>query len=164
MRHAGPGDVEAAAGLHARCSVRTLEQRYRGPAADADAYLPHLLAPHFGQSLAAWSAPGRMVALGHTLWDGDEAEVALLVEDAWQRRGVGAGLLRRLVSVAGRTGRTRVYAVAQPPGTGMAAVMSSLGLPMDRRYENGAVVITAATVPVSVPSRSPRPVRRCGLR
>ncbi|MEU5227628.1 hypothetical protein AB0G82_00005, partial [Streptomyces anulatus] len=29
----------------------------------------------------------------HLLWDGDETEVALLVEDDWQRRGIGSELL-----------------------------------------------------------------------
>ncbi len=163
MQSAGVRDTGAAAALHRRCSPDTLQLRYPGPAGDADAFLPHLLSPHFGHTLAVWSGPGRIVALGHLLWDGDEAEAALLVEDSWQRRGVGAGLLRRLVSTARELGRTCVYAVAQPPGAGMSAAMRSLGLPLEFRREEGAVVITARTAPESAPLRPPR-LRRCAFR
>jgi len=32
--------------------------------------------------------------------DGENSEVALLVEDVWQRRGIGSMLLRRLMAAA----------------------------------------------------------------
>ncbi|MEY7977969.1 N-acetyltransferase family protein [Streptomyces pilosus] len=143
VRRADTGDLSAALAMHERCSPETLRRRYHGPVGDADRYLNHLLGPRFGRTLAAQTASGRIVALGHLLWDGDETEVALLVEDAWQRRGIGAELLARLVSMAARAGCARVYAVTQASNTGMVAAMRGLGLPLDYQIEEGTLVVTA---------------------
>jgi GNAT superfamily N-acetyltransferase len=142
-RRADTGDVEAAKAMHERCSARTLGMRYHGPVGDADRYLDHLLSPRFGRTLAAQTPSGRIVGLGHLLWDGDETEVALLVEDDWQRRGVGAELLGRLVSMAVEAGCESVYAVTRSSNTGMVAAMRGLGLPLDYQIEEGTLVITA---------------------
>ncbi|MFD5338599.1 GNAT family N-acetyltransferase [Streptomyces hawaiiensis] len=143
VRRADTRDLEAARALHERCSARTLRLRYHGPVRDADRYLNHLLSPRFGRTLAVQTASGRIVGLGHLLWDGDETEVALLVEDAWQRRGVGAELLSRLVAMAVEAGCSSVYAVTQASNTGMVAAMRGLGLPLDYQVEEGTLVITA---------------------
>jgi GNAT superfamily N-acetyltransferase len=143
VRRAGPDDLDDARALHGRCSDRTLALRYHGPAADADRYLPHLLSPRFGRTLAVRTASGRMVALGHLLRDGDETEAALIVEDAWQRRGIGSELLEMLTSLAVEAGCTSVYAVTQASNTGMVATMRTLGLPLDHHIEDGTLVITA---------------------
>ncbi|WP_282700083.1 GNAT family N-acetyltransferase [Streptomyces sp. CC219B] len=143
VRRADTGDVEAAKAMHERCSARTLGMRYHGPVGDADRYLNHLLSPRYGRTLAVQTASGRIVGLGHLLWDGDETEVALLVEDAWQRRGIGAELLGRLVSMAAEAGCESVYAVTQASNTGMVAAMRGLGLPLDYQIEEGTLVITA---------------------
>jgi GNAT superfamily N-acetyltransferase len=143
VRRAGPEDRAAALAMHERCSPATLSMRYHGPAADADRYLTHLLGPRFGRSLAVETASGRLVALGHLLWDGEENEVALLVEDAWQRRGIGVALLRRLVELAAEAGRESVYAVTTSANTGMVAAMRELGLPLDYQVEDATLVITA---------------------
>ncbi|MFD7920834.1 GNAT family N-acetyltransferase [Streptomyces sp. NPDC059740] len=150
VRRAGPSDLAAAREMHERCSEATLTMRYHGPVGDADRYLDHLLSPRFGRTLVAQTASGRVVALGHLLWDGEESEVALLVEDAWQRRGVGAQLLRRLMAMAAETGSTSVYAVTQASNTGMVAAMRSLGLPLDYQIEEGTLVVTAR--PAAVPT------------
>ena len=144
VRRAGPEDRTAALAMHERCSPATLALRYHGPMADTDRYLTHLLSPRFGQSLAVETASGRLVALGHLLWDGDENEVALIVEDEWQRRGIGAALLRRLVEMAVEAGRDSAYAVTQSTNTGMVATMRELGLPLDYQVEDGTLVITAS--------------------
>jgi GNAT superfamily N-acetyltransferase len=166
VRRADPQDLAAARSLHGRCSPGTLALRYHGPLADADRYLAHLLSPRFGRSLAVETASGRLVALGHLLWDGDESEVTLLVEDGWQRRGIGAALLRRLVEMAVEAGRESVYAVTQSGNTGMVAVMRALGLPLDYQVEDGTLVVTASlpAVPaqaadedVLAPGAGPRP-------
>ncbi|MFC8090094.1 GNAT family N-acetyltransferase [Streptomyces sp. NPDC057301] len=143
VRRADTGDVRAAKEMHERCSTRTLGMRYHGPVGDADRYLNHLLSPRFGRTIAVQTASGRIVGLGHLLWDGDETEVALLVEDTWQRRGIGSELLRRLVGMAVEAGCESVYAVTQSSNTGMVAAMRALDLPLDYQIEEGTLVITA---------------------
>ncbi|MEV3988227.1 GNAT family N-acetyltransferase [Streptomyces sp. NPDC049837] len=158
VRRADQGDVGAARAMHERCSDRTLGLRYHGPVGDAGRYLNHLLSPRFGRTLAVETASGRLVALGHLLWDGDETEVALIVEDDWQRRGIGTELLRRLVSLAREAGCESVYAVTQSSNTGMVAAMRGLNLPLDYQIEEGTLVITARLNGVPVP----RPQQRAG--
>ena len=143
IRRADTGDLAAAKAMHTRCSPRTLGMRYHGPVGDADRYLNHLLSPRFGRTLVVRTSSGRVVGLGHLLWDGDETEVALLVEDEWQRRGIGTELLGRLVAMAAEAGCASVYAVTQSSNTGMVAAMRGLGLPLDYQIEEGTLVITA---------------------
>ncbi|MEU4494055.1 GNAT family N-acetyltransferase [Streptomyces sp. NBC_00210] len=143
VRRVDQSDLEAARAMHERCSDRTLSMRYHGPVGDAGRYLNHLLSPRYGRTLAVQTASGRLVALGHLLWDGDETEVALLVEDDWQRRGIGAELLGRLVALAVEAGCESVYAVTQSSNTAMVAAMRGLGLPLDYQIEEGTLVVTA---------------------
>ncbi|MFF9075906.1 GNAT family N-acetyltransferase [Streptomyces sp. NPDC014735] len=160
VRRADQNDLEAARAMHDRCSDRTLTLRYHGPVRDADRYLDHLLSPRFGRTLAAQTASGRLVALGHLLWDGDETEVALLVEDDWQRRGIGSELLRRLVALAVEAGCENVYAVTRASNTGMVAAMRALALPLDYQIEEGTLVITARLD--ATPTRSLPPYEQAG--
>ncbi|KOU28590.1 acetyltransferase [Streptomyces sp. WM6372] len=153
VRRADGSDLAAARAMHDRCSERTLGLRYHGPVADADRYLGHLLSPRFGRTLAATTASGKLVALGHLLWDGDETEVALLIEDDWQRRGIGSELLGRLIALAVEAGCDSVYAVTQSSNTGMVAAMRGLGLPLDYQIEEGTLVITARLDATPVASR-----------
>ncbi|KAB1145390.1 GNAT family N-acetyltransferase [Streptomyces luteolifulvus] len=166
VRRADTGDHEAAKAMHDRCSSRTLSMRYHGPVGDADRYLNHLLSPRFGRTLAVHTTSGRVVGLGHLLWDGDETEVALLVEDDWQQRGIGTELLGRLVAMAVEAGCESVYAVTQASNTGMVAAMRGLGLPLDYQIEEGTLVITARldTVPVASTRSHEVPQERSGER
>lgn len=160
VRRADGSDLAAARAMHERCSDRTLSLRYHGPVADADRYLGHLLSPRFGRTLAATTASGRLVALGHLLWDGDETEIALLIEDDWQRRGIGSELLRRLLAMAVEAGADSVYAVTQASNTGMVAAMRGLGLPLDYQIEEGTLVITARLEPAKVARRAESGLRQ----
>ncbi|MEU6083300.1 GNAT family N-acetyltransferase [Streptomyces sp. NPDC047108] len=160
VRRADTDDLDAALAMHERCSSRTLDLRYHGPVHDADRYLGHLLSPRYGRTLAVETSSGRLVALGHLLWDGDETEVALLVEDDWQRRGIGAELLRRLVALAVEAGCDSVYAVTQASNTGMVAAMRGLGLPLDYQVEEGTLVITARPAPTPVVTHGPHGPRQ----
>ncbi|MFD9035144.1 GNAT family N-acetyltransferase [Streptomyces sp. NPDC059567] len=155
VRRADQSDLVAARAMHDRCSERTLGLRYHGPVGDADRYLDHLLSPRFGRTLAVQTASGRLVALGHLMWDGDETEVALMVEDDWQRRGIGSELLGRLVAMAVEAGCESVYAVTQSSNTGMVAAMRALNLPLDYQIEEGTLVITARLGATRTRSRLP---------
>ncbi|MGF1428192.1 GNAT family N-acetyltransferase [Kitasatospora sp. LaBMicrA B282] len=143
VRRAAPADKAAALALHRRCSPATLRRRYHGPVRDADRYLDHLLDPRHGQSLTVESADGRLVALAHLMWDDDSAELAVLVEDAWQRRGLGLDLLRRMAALAAEAGAGTVYAVTQAGNTALIAAMRRLELPLDYQVSDGTLVITA---------------------
>ncbi|MFD7495342.1 GNAT family N-acetyltransferase [Streptomyces sp. NPDC059832] len=160
VRRADSSDLGAARAMHDRCSEQTLRLRYHGPVHDADRYLDHLLSPRFGRTLAVQTASGRLVALGHLLWDGDETEVALLVEDDWQRRGIGSELLSRLVALAIEAGCESVYAVTQSSNTGMVAAMRALSLPLDYQIEEGTLVVTARLD--ATPVRSLPPYEQAG--
>ncbi|MFJ2913980.1 GNAT family N-acetyltransferase [Streptomyces sp. NPDC087228] len=160
VRRADRSDLVAARAMHDRCSEQTLRLRYHGPVQDADRYLDHLLSPRFGRTLAVQTASGQVVALGHLLWDGDETEVALLVEDEWQRRGIGSELLGRLVALAIEAGCENVYAVTQASNTGMVAAMRALSLPLDYQIEEGTLVITARLD--ATPVRSLPPYEQAG--
>ncbi|GAB2898791.1 GNAT family N-acetyltransferase [Streptomyces mayteni] len=159
LRAAGPVDLDAALALHRRCSPDALAGRYHGPLDEADDYLPHLLGPRHGRALAARTLSGRLVGLGHLLWDGAEAEVALLVEDAWQRRGVGSSLLHALVEMAAREQREAVYAVCRPADPGMAAVMRAVGLSVERHPEEDALVLSARLTALPTAAASPARAR-----
>ena len=153
VRRADPSDRAAALALHERCSTRTLRLRYHGPVGDADRYLGHLLEPRYGQTLTVESADGELVALAHLMWDDGSAEIAVLVEDRWQRRGLGAELVRRLAVLAGEAGITEVYAVTTASNTGMVATLRRLGVPLDYQIENGTLVVTAHLAPEPAASR-----------
>jgi acetyltransferase len=69
----------------------------------------------------------------------DGAEFALLVADAWQRRGVGRALLGRLVDVARRERVTRVYADILVANVGMQRLCDQLGFTLDPLPEAGVI-------------------------
>lgn len=103
IRGSGPRDLTALGAMHARCSPRSLLDRYRaggvGPSASAlDRMLRRTL------SFVACTAGGEIVAAAVAAADpchnADSAEVGLLVEDGWQRRGVGRELLTHLAGAA----------------------------------------------------------------
>lgn len=110
VRPACADDLSGVVELHEACSPRSRHRRYLGGAAlPQPARLRRLLEPSRGLTLVATAtgADGEaesVVALANLLGEGDEAEVALLVRDDWQRRGLGSALLRRLAQHADRSG------------------------------------------------------------
>ncbi|MFC8448608.1 GNAT family N-acetyltransferase [Kitasatospora sp. NPDC057223] len=159
VRRADAGDKEAALAMHRRCSTDTLRKRYHGPVGDAERYLDHLLDARHGQTLTVEAADGQIVALGHLMWDDASAEVAVLVEDAWQRRGLGLDLMRRMSALALEAGIESVYAITQASNTGLIATMRKLSAPLDYQVEDGTLVITAHLAEASAELPAPWPSR-----
>ncbi|MFF2141588.1 GNAT family N-acetyltransferase [Kitasatospora sp. NPDC058190] len=159
LRPAGPDDKAAALAMHDRCSPTALRLRYHGPVRDAGRYLDHLLDARHGRSLAVTAPDGRLLALGHLMWDDGEAELAVLVEDAWQRHGLGLALLRRLTAAARAAGIGTVYAVTQAANAALIAAMRRLAAPLDFRAEDGTLVITATLAGGTALAPAPTPGR-----
>lgn len=101
-----PGDRDALLAMLRRCSTLTLYHRFHGPTsgvAYATALLASADADAADRTFAAWVGE-RCVGVASLHVDDGVGEVAVLVEDAWQRRGVGSLLMRALVRVARRAG------------------------------------------------------------
>lgn len=104
------GDVSA---MHVRCSTETVRHRYHSVPSMTGRFLSQLL----GTDIALVAqAPNRAVVALANLGrdDGDAGELAVIVEDAWQRVGLGSTLLDQLVSMARLVGYREVYTVGLP--------------------------------------------------
>ncbi len=123
LRRAAAGDRPALERMLARCTGQTRYRRFHGPVSVfPERYLTEALSGsplHFalvacldedgaeGDGAVADRAvvDGTVVALASCrAVDEGVAELGILVEDEWQRRGVGSDLLREIVAYAARTG------------------------------------------------------------
>lgn len=135
VRPAAGDDLIGVVDLHERCSARSRNRRYHGGSArPAPARLRRLLEPARGVTLLAtptvFHAPtAPVVAMANLLGEGDLAEVALLVRDDWQRRGLGSALLRRLVWQAERSGYAALGLHIQAENTPMLRAVRRLERP-----------------------------------
>ncbi|MFK0119552.1 GNAT family N-acetyltransferase [Streptomyces sp. NPDC090994] len=135
----GPADLARVVALHRRCSTRTLWSRYHRAMADPGFYLPTLLGRPGSVHLAARDTTGRFVAVGHLMPDHFDVEAALLVEDAWQGRGLGTRLLRALARHAVDGGWETLYGLCLPGDARIDAILRHAPVPVRRVAADGAV-------------------------
>nr|WP_246076692.1 GNAT family N-acetyltransferase [Amycolatopsis cihanbeyliensis] len=163
LRAGGPGDADAVRALHARCSPETLFLRYHtGMRTIPRRWSQRLLMPPRGMSVLA--RHGRdVVALGQLIAQGKEriAEVSLLVEDAWQRKGIGGGLLSRLAVLAAGRGYRELVAVCLPGQNGVRHAALRAGLAVGEYAEDGSLRIGVSVVP---PGTGPHPAGEAPFR
>jgi GNAT superfamily N-acetyltransferase len=107
---ARPANISAVLRMMSRCSRSTLFHRFHGYT-DGIAYTRRLLEGQVGhQTLVAWRN-GSCIGLATLTIDTDgRAELAVLVEDAWQRRGVGTRMVEALLERARTAGIPSVHA------------------------------------------------------
>ncbi|MER5732238.1 GNAT family N-acetyltransferase [Streptomyces sp. NPDC002138] len=79
----------------------------------------------------------------------DEAEVAFLVQDAHQGRGVASALLEHIGAVARERGIRRFAAEVLPANTKMIKVFKEAGYEQKRSFEDGAVHLTLDLEPTA---------------
>lgn len=128
-------DLAGAAGLHRRCSARSLLGRYRlggrGPAVIAlDRQLRAPLSfvvtgrqiGPIPTAIIATAVVGTDPAHGS-----DTADVAVLVEDSWQAQGIGRELTRHLAGTAALVGYTRLVAYPGPSDSVVQQLMIRIG-------------------------------------
>jgi GNAT superfamily N-acetyltransferase len=65
--------------------------------------------------------------------DGESSELAIVVGDQWQRRGLGEKLLRSLLSVAADAGVRVVNGITLTSNAGMLAIARKLGFSEERQ-------------------------------
>jgi len=113
-RQATPGDGAAVRSMVLRCSAESLYSRFLTVVAPETA--ASRLVDSLGSDSVTWwvaEAGPSVVGVGATYqFDDGTAEVAILVEDAWQRRGVATRLLPALVEAARVRRAPRIWATA----------------------------------------------------
>ncbi|MFT7838147.1 GNAT family N-acetyltransferase [Saccharothrix sp. BKS2] len=147
LRPGRTGDEDAVADLHARCSMGTLFNRYHaGMRTVPRRWLHRLLSPPRGTTTVAQCAD-RVVALGQLLpmSTPDSAEVSLLVEDAWQGRGVGTALLGALARAARAAGHRELVGWCLPAESGLTRTATRAGLAHSSRREDGLLRVSIST-------------------
>ena len=68
------------------------------------------------------------------------AEFAIVVADAWQGRGIGKHMMRKLIEVARIRGLPVLYGEILATNHGMLMMMKSLGFGISRHPDDGTVV------------------------
>jgi acetyltransferase len=69
--------------------------------------------------------------------DGKKGEFAVLVGDAWQGKGIGAGLLRKCLLIAEERGFESVHGIVMKENTNMLILGKKLGFTIKRGEESG---------------------------
>jgi len=152
VRPISPDDADRVVALHSRFSDRTRYLRYfspypRIPARDLERFVNvdhtdrEALVAALGDDLIA---VGRYERLGEGAAD---AEVAFVVEDAYQGRGVGSALLEHLAEAARESGISRFVAEVLPQNRTMLRVFSDAGFQVGREYGDGVVHLTFPIAP-----------------
>lgn len=133
VRQAAAADVPALTAMHDRCSTHSRRLRYFGSGTTpTTASLTRLVNRRHGRTLVVQHRDS-VVAMGNLMHDGDDSEVALLVEDSWQHKGISTMLLRRLLTASDRP----TIAVTASHNTAMLTLLLRAGAELTH-VENGA--------------------------
>jgi predicted N-acetyltransferase YhbS len=108
IRIATPSDAEKLRAMFARSSTETIYRRFHTPFPEVPGWMVALMlgADHHNKESLVAVAEEKVV--GHIMYarlgEGTEAEMAIIVEDEWQSRGIGKSLLMELEDRAGLRG------------------------------------------------------------
>ncbi|MBA3367702.1 MAG: GNAT family N-acetyltransferase [Geodermatophilaceae bacterium] len=143
IRPITPADADGLLGLHARSSERTRYLRFFGPyprVSDRDLFRFTNVDHHDRVAMIALLGE-ELIAVGRyeRLVDRDEAEVAFLVEDAHQGRGLGSVLLEHLAAAAQERGVRRFVAEVLAENRRMISIFRTAGYQPSRSYDEGVV-------------------------
>lgn len=153
IRPGTESDAPAVAAMFDRCSTGSLRSRFLvgrpggrlggPPHGRPDGRRMVRMANEYpAATLVAISGTGLVVGIGTLGFDGPDAELALLVEDAAQRRGIGTALARRLVGLAASTGAVVLHAHAYRDNAAMIRTFDRLDLDVFRAVDGPVMTLS----------------------
>ncbi|WP_222266130.1 bifunctional acetate--CoA ligase family protein/GNAT family N-acetyltransferase [Modestobacter marinus] len=151
LRPITPDDAEGIVGLMERSSDQTRYYRFFGPMrrlSDKDLHrFTHV--DHDSRVAFVLLLGDELIGVGrYDRYPGtDDAEVAFLIEDAHQRRGLGSVLLEHLAAAAQERGITRFVAEVLSQNMQMVRVFQDAGYSAKRSYADGVVHLTFPIAP-----------------
>jgi acyl-CoA synthetase (NDP forming)/RimJ/RimL family protein N-acetyltransferase len=152
VRQMQPEDGPAVVALHSRFSERTRYLRYFSPYPRISArdLARFVNVDHHDREAFVVELAGELIAIGRydRLGVGaTEAEVAFVVEDAHQGRGLGSVLLEHLAAAAREEAITRFVAEVLPVNSTMLRVFADAGYSVEREYADGVVHLSFPIAP-----------------
>lgn len=152
LRPIRPADAPGIVAMHSRFSERTRYLRYfspypRIPERDLRRFVN---VDHHDREAFVVLASDQIVAVGRYERLGPaatEAEVAFVVEDAYQGRGIGSVLLEHLADAARRVGIPTFVAEVLPANNAMLRVFADFGYQVRRQFADGVVHLSFPIAP-----------------
>ena len=147
IRPLAAADRSALAKLPDRVSAPSAIARFHGAVSSlSEPLLDHLLNLEAGQREAVVAVDEAGIAgvarYARDSAGSDTAEVAILVADEWQHRGVARQMLRSLIARALQAGITRFRADMLPENIAARRLFAGLAPTVDERYTSNHVVVT----------------------
>ncbi len=129
--------------FHARLSDTSIGQRFHGAKRELSIPMSQYFTRVDGRNdvalVATTGTRGRIVAVArYNRLDADSAEVAFVVEDAYQHHGIGSKLMKRLCAAARENGVSHLKALILPGNTAMLRLLQEAG-PTHVRFRSGVV-------------------------
>jgi GNAT superfamily N-acetyltransferase len=157
LRSIEPTDGPALVGLHARTSERSRYLRFfsaypKIPAADLRRFVN---VDHRDREAIVAVVPPDVIGVARYERLGaaqPDAEVAFLVEDAHQHRGIGRVLLAALAEAGRDAGVVRFVADVLPGNNAMLHVFTEAGYPVEAGYADGVVHVAFPISDTAAPS------------
>ncbi|HWM58809.1 MAG TPA: GNAT family N-acetyltransferase [Pseudonocardia sp.] len=148
IRRAEPSDAPLVAALHARCSPESRRSRFLSPTPRlSPVELRELLGGELRLGVAELAVTvdgGSAVGIANLHPErADAARFAVLVDDAWQGRGLGTALLRRIADTATGQGALQLVGTARSGDHGLARLLRRAGLQPSAELVRGEVRLSA---------------------
>jgi GNAT superfamily N-acetyltransferase len=143
IRRAEPHDRQALVAMLARCTAETRYRRFLGPVSSMpEPYLTEAVEGVNGHFALVAEAEARLVALASYTAVGDgAAELGILVEDDFQRRGLGTALLAKLIEQAAAAGLQALTATVLGAQPWLLRALRAYG-PLDVSFGIGVFDVT----------------------
>jgi GNAT superfamily N-acetyltransferase len=144
IRVATPQDSEGLRQMFSRSSAETIRRRFHMPFPQVPEWMLVLLMDADGtdKEFLVAVADGKIV--GHAMYamlGRSEAEMAIVVEDGWQYRGVGKALLRELADDARRRGVETFVGSVLPDNRPMLGLIGAMFAGSRRAFDDGAYLV-----------------------
>ncbi len=154
LRPITPDDADRLVAFHAKLSERTRYLRYFGPYPTMSArdIVRFTTVDHHNRVAFVAVLGDEIIAVGRyehleDVGDGGSAEVAFVVADEHQGRGLGPILLEHLAGAAAENGLTRFVAEVLAENRNMVSVFREAGYQISRRFDGGVLRLEFAIDP-----------------
>jgi acetyltransferase len=160
LRPIRPEDESALTALYERLSPQTAYQRFFTVMRRLPPDWAHILANvdyDRRMAIAAVGPDGELIGVARYAYDerAQEAEIAIVIEDRWQGRGLGKRLLGELIGYAEGKGIRRLRAYVLGDNLRMLKLIRRVTTIVDRKLESGVLSLLLAPLERPEPALDP---------